>query len=50
MIQGIIKELQAKDHYGIGNTIEIAKGKNELVTNWKGFKNKIRRIWRSKKQ
>ena len=50
MIQNIIKELQSKSHYGIGNTIELAKGKNELVTDWSGFKSKIKRLWLSKKQ
>jgi len=50
MIQDIIKELQDKEHYNIGETIEFAKGKNELVTDWSGFKSKIKRLWRNKKR
>ena len=45
MITDIIKELQDKDHFGIGCNIEIAKGKNEFVTSWKDFKRKIKRQW-----
>lgn len=45
MIHELIKELQSKPHYGVGDTIEIAKGKNEIVTDWKGFKEKIKRLW-----
>lgn len=29
--------------------IELAKGKNELATDWKTAKKKIRRQWQSKK-
>lgn len=50
MIVDIIKELRNRDHYGIGETIEIAKGKNELVTDWNGFKTKIKRAWQLKRQ
>ena len=46
MIAKIITTLQENDHYGIGNTIEIAKGKNEYITSWKDFKRKIKRVWR----
>lgn len=48
MIADIIKLLQSHDFYGAGEYTEIAKGKNELVTNWIGFKNKIKRIWLSR--
>jgi len=48
MIADIIKLLQTHDFYGAGEYTEIAKGKNELVTNWGGFKNKIKRIWLSR--
>lgn len=46
----IIKALQAFDHYGGGEYIEIAKGKHEYVTSWKGFKRKIKRTWRLRKR
>lgn len=49
MIADIIQLLQSHDFYGAGEFTEIAKGKNELVTNWNGFKNKIKRIWLSRK-
>jgi hypothetical protein len=49
MIAEIIKLLQSHDFNGAGEYTEIAKGKNEMVTNWSGFKNKIKRIWQSRK-
>lgn len=49
MIDELLKELQKREHYGIGDTIEIAKGKNELITDWKSFKTKIRRLWQLRK-
>lgn len=45
MIAEIIKELQSKNHYGVGEYIELAKGKNEMITGWKDFKAKIKRLW-----
>ena len=50
MIADIIKELQSKNHYGIGENIEIAKGKNELITSFTDFKRKIKRQWQLKKR
>lgn len=51
MIVEIIKILQDGDYYGAGEHTEIAKGKREMITTWKGFKRKIKRtIWQSKKQ
>lgn len=50
MITEIIDLLHKDNFYGGGEVIEIAKGKNELVTNWKGFKRKIKRIWLLKKK
>jgi hypothetical protein len=41
--------LRANDWYGQSEIIEIAKGKNELPTNFKGVKQKIKRQWQSKK-
>jgi hypothetical protein len=49
MVAGIIKELQKRNHYNIGVNIEIAKGKNEMVTGWPSFKTKIIRLWQSRK-
>ena len=46
----IIKELQSKEHYGVGEFIELAKGKNEYITNWSDFKNKIKRVWQLRKR
>jgi len=45
----IIKALQAFDHFGGGEEIEIAKGKHEYVTSWRGFKRKIIRAWRNRR-
>ena len=39
----IINILRSNDFYGGGEFTEIAKGKNEMVTDWKGFKRKILR-------
>jgi hypothetical protein len=49
MISDIIKTLQSDDFYGAGDYVEIAKGKNELVTDWRGFKRKTKRVWLSRK-
>jgi len=43
MIIKIIDTLQGNDFYGSDKYTEIAKGKNELVTDWKGFKRKVKR-------
>lgn len=48
MIAEIIKTLQSNDFYGAGKYTEIAKGKNQIVTDYKGFKRKVKRIWQSK--
>ena len=49
MIQDIIKTLRQYEHLCIGETIEIAKGKNEYITTFKEAKIKIRRLWHLKK-
>ncbi len=46
----IIKALQSNNFYGGGECIEIAKGKYEYTTTWRGFKRKIKRAWQLKKQ
>ena len=49
VIGEIIRLLRADHYYGGGEYIEIAKGKNQLVTNFKGFMRKAKRIWQQKK-
>lgn len=49
MIALIIKTLQSGEFYGAGKCIEIAKGKNELVTDWAGIKRKIKRSVKARK-
>ena len=49
MIKEIIDLLNSDDFYNVSDTVEIAKGKNQLVTTWKGFKRKIKRKWQLKK-
>jgi len=44
MIAEIIKTLQAGDFYGAGEYTEIAKGKHEMVTSFRGAKRKIKRL------
>ena len=48
MISKVIDILQSDDFYGGGEHIEIAKGKHEYITTWKGFKRKIKRQWLKK--
>jgi len=50
MILEIIKALQIDEFYGGGKCIEIAKGKHEMVTDLKGLKRKVKRIWLSRKR
>ena len=49
MIADIIKTLQANEYYGAGKYTELAKGKHELVTDFKGLKRKVKRLWLKKK-
>lgn len=50
MITETIKILQKDNYYGGGKHIEIAKGKNEYITDWSDFKRKIKRICLSREQ
>ena len=45
MIANIIKVLQSGEFYGAGEYTEIAKGKNEYVTDYRGLKRKLYRQW-----
>lgn len=50
MIKLILELLRSDDWTNTNsNWIELAKGKNELATDWKTAKKKIRRQWQSKK-
>ena len=46
----IIKILRSDNFYGGGEFTEIAKGKNEMVTDWNGLKRKLIRQWQLKKK
>ena len=48
MIAEVIKILRENDYYGAGEYTEIAKGKHELVTDWKSIKRKIKRQYKSR--
>lgn len=52
MLKNIIQLLQLHEHYGISENIEIAKGKNEMLTTFKqGFRQLKRNIkWQSRKK
>ncbi len=49
IIGKIIQLLRSHHFYGCGEYIEIAKGKNQLVTDYKGLKRKAKRIWQQKR-
>jgi hypothetical protein len=49
MVGDTIELLNKLHFYKAGEFTEIAKGKNESVNTFKGFKNKIVRLWRLKK-
>ena len=48
MINDILKLLMFSDHYGKSDLIEIAKGKYELQTTFKGGFKQMKRIWKTK--
>ena len=50
MISEIINVLRSNEFYGAGKFTEIAKGKHEIVTTFKGGKHKIKRLWQSLKK
>jgi len=47
-IKQIIDVLRGENFYGAGKFTEIAKGKNQIVTDFKGIKRKITRLRKSK--
>ena len=40
-IKTVIDILRSDDFYGGGDSVEIAKGRNQIVYNWKGAKTKL---------
>ena len=48
-IISVINMLRSNDFYGGGDNIEIAKGKNEIASNWGIAKSKIKRLIKAKK-
>ena len=44
MITNILDLLKTQDFYGAGKEVEIAKGKHEYTTTFKGFKRKLKRL------
>jgi hypothetical protein len=44
MIKNIIDMLGTSEHIGVSDKVEIAKGKYELPSTWKGAWYKIKRI------
>jgi hypothetical protein len=46
----VINILRSREFYGCSNTIDIAKGKNEMVSTWKGFKIKLKRAWQLRRK
>jgi hypothetical protein len=48
-ITEVIDILRRGDFYGAGEYTEIAKGKNEMLTTWRGLKRKVKRIIKAKR-
>lgn len=46
MIAKVIEILHSDDFHGAGKYTEIAKGRNQYVSTWRGFKRKLKREWR----
>lgn len=49
MITAVIKQLQEQDWLGVSEDIDIAKGRDEIVTTWRGMIKHIRRIVKSRR-
>lgn len=43
MIGMIITALQSDDHYGVSDTVEVAKGKYQYIGSWRKFKRMVKR-------
>jgi len=44
----ILDYLHRNELFGVSDSIEIAKGKNEAITSFKEAKYKIKRLWQKK--
>ena len=49
MIVEILNTLKTNEFYGAGECTEIAKGKFEYTTTWKGFVRKLKRVLKAKR-
>ncbi len=49
MIHKIINLLQKNEFYNVSDRVEIAKGKHEIITTFKGARRKIKRKWLHRK-
>jgi hypothetical protein len=49
MVKDLIDLLILEEYYGVSERIDIAKGKNENPTTWKGAWKHIKRIYYGKK-
>jgi len=43
----IIDVLKKGEYYGAGESVEIAKGKNQIALTWKELRTKVKRIIKS---
>lgn len=49
MLGQILELLWEDDWHGISKNVEIAKGKNEIVDDWKTFKSHLKRMYHGRK-
>lgn len=43
MLKNILQLLQLHEHYAVSQNIEIAKGKNQMISTFKIFKRQLKR-------
>lgn len=48
-IIAVIDMLRLNNFYGVSDNVEIAKGRNQIVYNWKDAKVKIKRLIKAKR-
>lgn len=48
-IISVIDVIRSRDFYGVSDNMEIAKGRNQIVSNWKDAKVKIKRLIKAKR-
>jgi hypothetical protein len=49
IIAQVIRQIQSDDWYNISEEVEIAKGKNKIRTNLRGFKKQLMRVLKGNK-